>query len=333
MPSSLKRMRNGLQKDLLEIIRISPSYMSQIQWIIHQKSRFFQHLSLQPSTSGVQKLITSTPKESPSASDITSQSSRSSHFSAKLPKNRSGLFLQKRCSEALSNASVDELIGELQSRAPLGCKYVISLAREEDIVHDVSTVLQACWSKNSSSSTTERKRRRINTHSVVITHDEAMLKLRQQEEEKENKGKGVEKRKAEREEKKQKKIAEKENQKRKKAKKDIEDETTSESDTEIPYASDTDSDIGLNDILYSDKESDNEPDPDPESLLEISDSDIGKFFAVLYTEPQRTYYWGKLLKTFSHDENTPNATFEFDFLKKNASLATPVIGLGCFLQQ
>lgn len=50
--------------------------------------------------------------------------------------------------------------------------------------------------------------------------------------------------------------------------------------------------------------------------VSITEDDIGKFYAVLYTEP-RTYYWGKLLKLFSDDEDTAVTKAELDFLKRD----------------
>ena len=293
----------------------------------------------QPSTSGIQQHITSTPKGSCSSCSQSSLTNAPVPASI-IPITKHKESQKRRCEwveEALSQATMEELLEEVQKRAPTGCNYFLAMSQKGNIVKDISAVLKDCWHKDSStsSSTTERKRRKINTHSVVITHEEAVRTLREQEEKKENKRKQIENRKLECEQKKKKAAEEKAKKtkakktKKAKAKKVIVEETTSESESEadISYASDTDSDIGLEDILYSDPEIDEaafEPIPRPEpEPIEILDSDVGKFYAVLYTEPNKVYYWGQLLRTFSEDEDAPNTQFEFNFMRKKCLSSDP----------
>ena len=58
-------------------------------------------------------------------------------------------------------------------------------------------------------------------------------------------------------------------------------------------------------------------DNDTAKSVTIDDDSVNKFYAVLYTEPpQKQYYWGKLMKVFSDDEDTPVKIVEMMFLHR-----------------
>ena len=54
----------------------------------------------------------------------------------------------------------------------------------------------------------------------------------------------------------------------------------------------------------------------------IEDGDVGRYFAVYYNKPA-SYYWGKLVKTFSEDPDSANESAEFQFLHKKKLSTAP----------
>ena len=55
----------------------------------------------------------------------------------------------------------------------------------------------------------------------------------------------------------------------------------------------------------------------------IDDDAINKFFAVYYTEPKKQYYWGKVLKVFSDDEDLPVKSLEMTFVHRKYLSSMP----------
>ena len=53
------------------------------------------------------------------------------------------------------------------------------------------------------------------------------------------------------------------------------------------------------------------------------DSALNKYVAVYYSDPNPTYYWGKVLKVFSNDEDTAVDKVEVDFLRRNKISSCP----------
>lgn len=65
--------------------------------------------------------------------------------------------------------------------------------------------------------------------------------------------------------------------------------------------------------------------PTPESKSpkpQLSEESIGKYFVIYYTEPL-TYYWGKVTKVFSENEDGEVTRVEVDFLKKKTITSDP----------
>lgn len=50
---------------------------------------------------------------------------------------------------------------------------------------------------------------------------------------------------------------------------------------------------------------------------------VNKYYAVYYAEPRVTYYWGKVLKVFSSDVESPISQVEMRFLKKKTISSSP----------
>ncbi|XP_018020256.1 uncharacterized protein LOC108676651 [Hyalella azteca] len=62
---------------------------------------------------------------------------------------------------------------------------------------------------------------------------------------------------------------------------------------------------------------------DNQSGIRIDDDAVGKYVAVLYTDPKTTYFWGKITKVFSNDENSNVTDIEVDFLQKKTITSDP----------
>ncbi|XP_050705474.1 uncharacterized protein LOC126990869 [Eriocheir sinensis] len=55
----------------------------------------------------------------------------------------------------------------------------------------------------------------------------------------------------------------------------------------------------------------------------IEDADTYKYVAVYFSHPKPQYFWGKILKVFSSDEETEVTQVEVDFLQKKAISSDP----------
>ena len=56
----------------------------------------------------------------------------------------------------------------------------------------------------------------------------------------------------------------------------------------------------------------------------VNDNDIGKYVAIYYSDPRPCYYWGKITKVFSDDDETDINAVEVDFLKKKTITSDPL---------
>ena len=121
--------------------------------------------------------------------------------------------------------------------------------------------------------------------------------------------------------------------KRKKIVREVQTETDEESYTNIVY--DDSEDASLNNSVDSSldahnidtlcKSSDiNLMEEKVESALpKLNEASIGKYYAVYYTIPALTYYWGKVLDTFENDPDADVNEAGFDFVKRKKISSDP----------
>ena len=111
---------------------------------------------------------------------------------------------------------------------------------------------------------------------------------------------------------------------------DIESTTTAE-DELIDYGN-TSSDISLEDREAEEDAPMEIEEPTTQQKITTKEAKLempkltreseGKYFAVYYTEPRVTYYWGKVLRTFSIEEGEVSEV-ELNFLKKKTIGSDP----------
>ena len=104
---------------------------------------------------------------------------------------------------------------------------------------------------------------------------------------------------------------------------DADSDSTTVSSIEMTDAN-TSSDLSLTDIIQDDMEAtEGRATDDSHPLCTIEDSDVGKHVAVYYTDRTSHYYWGKVTKVFSRDEDTDVTEVEVDFLQKKTISSDP----------
>lgn len=64
-------------------------------------------------------------------------------------------------------------------------------------------------------------------------------------------------------------------------------------------------------------------DRDVTTSVQIDDESINKYFAVVYTEPKKQHYWGKVTKVFSEDDELPVNKVEMVFLRRKTLSSMP----------
>ena len=194
-------------------------------------------------------------------------------------------------SEILHSLPIDVLIKEIQRRAPDKMRYCVLLqpANEETTLE---AVIQTRGKPLSSPAPT---RRRINMKAKIITGEEIDKQL-----EKKSKSKCVRKRK-------------------------VSFESDSEDDPELMVDLDDTDDMDDNVETLVDEREVDEHDHKEESFCMpvLDDNAVGKFYAVFYSTPIKSYYWGKVTKTFENDENESVLSVEIDFLRRKNISSDP----------
>ena len=61
----------------------------------------------------------------------------------------------------------------------------------------------------------------------------------------------------------------------------------------------------------------------------VTDDDVGKYVAVYYSCQKPSYYWGKITKVFSDDDDTDVTAVEVDFLQKKTLTSDPKLLTWC----
>ena len=200
------------------------------------------------------------------------------------------------------------LINEIQARAPEGTKYNILLTTKET----ETTLEEILHSRGRSGPTPPKPRRKINTHAEIITQKQCIEQMNKNV---------VQKKKL---------SQKKEKQPRKKVKRtkqpesDLDSTTSVEDEVDFGHSSD-DLSLDLDEDPADEDAEQMKPTKPPESKHQkpkISEESIGKYYAVYYTEPL-TYYWGKVTKVFSEDEEGEVTRVELDFLRKKTITSNP----------
>ena len=99
---------------------------------------------------------------------------------------------------------------------------------------------------------------------------------------------------------------------------DTDDSDAMENDE--PYGQEDNDEPSVQDNMLDEDVSKQEVFPMPQ----LDDSSVGKFFAVFYSTPTKSYYWGKITKTFEYDENENVSSVEEDFLRRKFISSDPV---------
>ncbi|MPC89387.1 hypothetical protein E2C01_084331 [Portunus trituberculatus] len=62
---------------------------------------------------------------------------------------------------------------------------------------------------------------------------------------------------------------------------------------------------------------------DVAASVQIDDESISKYFAVVYTEPKKQHYWGKLTTVFTEDDKLVVNKIEMVFLRRKTLSSIP----------
>ena len=227
-----------------------------------------------------------------------------SHWLETSPENKSELQdeikkdIENRSALYAKHLSWRTLVNEIQARAPTGMKFNILLVEKEK-----ETTLEEILHRRGRLGTTQAARRKINMHSQIITQEECQEKTTQLGTQKKGKCYKVQ-------------------GKKRKEPEPLSDSTT-EDEMEV-MESDSADDVSF---TFNEDESELEREEEiqakkatPADTPIITDDAVGKYYAVYYTEPRVIYYWGKIVKTFADDDDSPVNKVEIDCLqKKNIS--------------
>lgn len=226
--------------------------------------------------------------------------------------------------------SMEQLVEEAFRRDPTGMSLFRAVSSrfmqlgENPVQTSLEAVLHA---RGRSSTPCVKKRKVIPMVGQVITDEECRIKLGEMEKEK-NKPK--------------KKVTQVKNPKKKlppKKTEVIEEDSDSTSVSSVLMTdANTSSDLSVQDIIQDDIMQDDIMQGDiiqddegkasegttaKPTLCAVDDADVGKYVAVYFSNPKPQYYWGKVIKTFSTDEDTDVTQVEIDFLKKKTISSNP----------
>ncbi len=118
----------------------------------------------------------------------------------------------------------------------------------------------------------------------------------------------------------------------KKKKVEVSDTDSTTVSTEEIDDGNTSSDISLSDLLApvtpeaTDEvnEQQENADTNHDMMPKLSDDSVNKYYAVFYTDPKLKYYWGKVTKTFTNDDDDDDIEkVEVDFLQQKAFGSNP----------
>ncbi|KAK8371954.1 hypothetical protein O3P69_016297 [Scylla paramamosain] len=191
-------------------------------------------------------------------------------------------------------------------------KYVITL----ELKPNETTLEEVLHARGRSATPVVKRRRVIPMKGQVITNEECLKEIKGKEEKKMQTAKQKKKTK----------------QHPKKKKVEVSDtDSTTVSTEEIDYGN-TSSDISLSDLLApvtpeaTDEvnEQQENADTNHDMMPKLSDDSVNKYYAVFYTDPKLKYYWGKVTKTFTNDDDDDDIEkVEVDFLQQKAFGSNP----------
>ena len=189
------------------------------------------------------------------------------------------------------------------------------LRHHPSVKSPVPTSLEAVLHARGRSATPATKRRKvIPMVSQVITDEECRKKIAEMAQAKKKTKKNVVQRQTNKKE---------TSNKRKLTEEDEDLNSTTVSSVEMNDIN-TSSDFSLEDFLQDERQEETEDDTvDSRPLCSIDDADVHKYVAVYYSDPKPQYYWGKLTKVFSTDEDTDVTEVEVDFLQKKTISSDP----------
>ena len=155
--------------------------------------------------------------------------------------------------------------------------------------------MQKRWKPPSAS---EPTRRRINMKAKIITGEDITKQL-------ENKTKTKSKRK-----------------RQVSSESDSDDEEDCQQIMELDVTSETEANDVESPVEGHDIDSNNNPE-EKLTMPVLDDNSVGKFYAVFYSTPIKSYYWGKITKTFEYDEDEQVSSVEVDFLRRKNISSDP----------